>query len=74
MKPTIIEDEIFEFEPFEEGGSVLMAEETPWRGFDDELQELHYLKGARFINQLKLIVNSGEFYPINGENRYSNSH
>ena len=56
MKPAIIEDKIFEFEPFEENGSVLMVAETPWRGMADELQELHYLKGAQFINQLKLII------------------
>ena len=67
MKPIIIEDNIFDFEPCEEDGSVLLAEETPWRGFADELQDLHYLKGAQFINQLKLIVNSGEFRPIAGE-------
>ena len=42
MKPAIIEDKIFEFEPFEEDGSVLMVAETPWRGMADELQELHY--------------------------------
>ncbi len=56
MKPTIIDDKIFEFEPFEEDGSVLLAAETSWRGIADELQELHYLKGARFIYQLKLII------------------
>ena len=67
MKPTIIEDSILEFESFEEDGSVWIAAENPWRGFADELQELHYLKGVRFINQLKLIVNSGEFRPITGE-------
>ncbi len=67
MKPIIIEDNIFDFEPCEEDGSVLLAEETPWRGLADELQDLHYLKGAQFINQLKLIVNSGEFRPIAGE-------
>ena len=67
MKPTIIEDEIFEFEPFEEDGSVLLAAETSWRGMADELQELHYLKGAQFINQLKLIIYYGEFHPVEGE-------
>ena len=46
---------------------MLLAEEPLWRGFADELQELHFLKGAQFINQLKLIVNSGEFRPIAGE-------
>lgn len=67
MKPTIIEDEIFEFEPFEEDGSLLLAAETSWRGMADELQELHYLKGAQFINQLKLIIYYGEFHPVEGE-------
>lgn len=67
MKPTIIEDEIFEFEPFEEDGSVLTAAETSWRGMAAELQELHYLKGARFIKQLKLIVYYGEFRLVEGE-------
>ena len=68
----IIEDNFLDFEPFEEDGSVLKASETLWRGFADELQELHFLKGAQFIRQLKLIINSGEFYPINGEtNIYS---
>ena len=37
MKPTIIEDEIFEFEPFEKDGSELMAAETSWRGMAEEL-------------------------------------
>ena len=67
MKPTIIEDEIFEFEPFEKDGSELMAAETSWRGMAEELQELHYLKGARFINQLKLIIYYGEFHLVEGE-------
>ena len=67
MKPNIIEDHIFEFELFEEDCSVLMAAETSWRGMADELQELHYLKGARFINQLKLIIHYGEFHLVEGE-------
>ena len=67
MESAIIEDTIFEFEPFEEDGSVLLAAETSWRGMADELQELHYLKGARFINQLKLIIYYGEFHPVEGE-------
>ena len=72
MKPMIIEDSLLEFEPFEEDGSVLKASETLWRGFADELQELHFLKGAHFIRQLKLIINSGEFRLIDGEtNIYS---
>ena len=67
MEPTIIEDNIFEFESFEEDGSVLMAAETSWRGMADELQELHYLKGACFINQLKLIIYNGKFHLVEGE-------
>ena len=67
MKPNIIEDIIFEYEPFEEGGSVLMAAETSWRGMADELQELHYLKGAQFINQLKQIIYYGEFHLVEGD-------
>jgi hypothetical protein len=67
MKATIIEDNIFEFEPFEEDGSMLLPAETSWRGMADELQELHYLKGARFINQLKLIIYYGDFHPVEGE-------
>ena len=67
MKPTIIEDNIFEIEPFEEDGSVILAAESSWRGMAVELQELHYLKGAQFINQLKLIIYYGEFNPVDGE-------
>ena len=68
MNATIIEDTIIEYEPFEEDGSGMMASETFWRGFAIELQELHNLKGARFVNQLKLIVSEGEFHSIKGEN------
>ena len=67
MEQTIIEDNIFDFESFEEDGSVLMAAETSWRGMADELQELHYLKGACFINQLKLIIYYGKFHLVEGE-------
>ena len=67
MKTTIIEDDIFEIGTFEEDGSVLLAAEASWRGMADELQELHYLKGAQFINQLKLIIYYGDFYPVEGE-------
>ena len=67
MKTTIIEDDIFEIGTFEEDGSVLLAAEASWRGMADELQELHYLKGAQFINQLKLIIYNGEFHPVEGE-------
>ena len=68
MDSTIFEEDEIAFEAFdEENGSVLMAAETSWRGMAVELQELHYLKGASFINQLKLIINSGEFFPVEGE-------
>ena len=68
MDSTTIDNNIIDYEAFyEEDGSVLMAAEIPWRGFAVELQALHYLKGASFINQLKLIINSGEFFPVEGE-------
>ena len=68
MDSTIFEEDEIAFEAFdEENGSVLMAAETSWRGMAVELQELHYLKGASFINQLKLIINSGEFFHVEGE-------
>lgn len=61
MDSTLIEDNNIDIETFvEEDGSVLMAAESSWRGFATELQELHYLKGAQFVNQLKLIVSEGE--------------
>jgi len=68
MNLTETEDNIIDFETIgEEDGSVLIAAEIPWRGIDEELQELHYLKGAQFINQLKQIVYYGEFHPLEGE-------
>ena len=67
MSSTVIEDNVFEYEPFEEDGPVLMVAESLWRGFATELQELHSLKGAQFINQLKLIVSEGEFHLVKGE-------
>ena len=68
MESTVFEENEIAFETLdEEDGSVLMAAEIPWRGFAVELQALHYLKGASFINQLKLIINSGEFFPVEGE-------
>ena len=70
MDLTVFEDDEIAFVAFdEEDGSVLVAAESPWRGFAIELQDLHYLKGASFINQLKIIINSGEFFPIEGEPR-----
>ena len=68
MSSTLKEENVFEFELFEENGSVFTAAESSWRGFAIELQELHYLKGAQFVNQLKLIVFEGEFHPVKGEN------
>ena len=44
-----------------------IAEEPLWRGMADELQELHYLKGVKFVNQLKLIVCYGEFHAVDNE-------
>ena len=68
MNSTVSEEDEIAFDIFdEEDGSVLMVAESLWRGFAIELQELHYLKGASFINQLKLVVNSGEFRSIEGE-------
>jgi len=63
----IIEDKKIEFEPFEEDGSLLIVAETSWRGMAEELKELHYLKGAQFINQLKEIIYYGEFHPVEGD-------
>ena len=68
MKPAVIEDIIIEYETSEDDWySGLIAAESSWRGMADELQELHYLKGAKFINQLKLIIYYGEFTPVKGE-------
>ncbi len=67
MEPTNIEDRIFEIEPLEEEGSVLMVAESSWRGMADELEDLHFLKGAQFINQLKQIIYYGEFHSVEGE-------
>ena len=62
-----VSDIEFELDPFEEDGSVLIAAESSWRGMADELQELHFLKGAQFIKQLKLIIYYGEFHLVEGE-------
>jgi hypothetical protein len=73
MNPTNIDEPIVEYEkPYEDDGSLLIAAESSWRGMAVELQELHYLRGAQFINQLKLIVYYGDFHPVEGEtNIYS---
>lgn len=69
MNSTLIENNNIDFETFvEEDCSVLIAAESPWRGFATELLELHYLKGTQFVHQLKLIVSEGEFHPVEGDN------
>ena len=68
MKPIVIEDIILEFGTSGENeNSSLIAAESSWRGMAEELEELHYLKGASFIKQLKLIIYYGEFNPVEGE-------
>ena len=67
MNPTVIEDNNIDFELYVEDASLLVAAESAWRGFAIELQELHYLKGAQFINQLKLIASEGEFRLVEDE-------
>jgi len=65
---TMIADHIFEYNYVEEeNGSTLFVESVPWRGLADELAELHYLHGASFIKQLKLITYYGDFHPVEGE-------
>ena len=51
----------------EEDSLMLKAESCSWRGIAVELEELHYLHGARFVNQLKLITYYGNFHPVEGE-------
>ena len=49
-------NDIIEYELLgEDDPSLLIAMEPLWRGMADELQELHYLKGVKFVNQLKLL-------------------
>ena len=45
----------------EEDGSVMMAAEDSWRGLAVELNELHFVKGAAFVEQLRNIVYWGGF-------------
>ena len=47
--------------------NLLFAAEISWRGIAIDLQELHYLHGARFVNLLKLITYYGDFHPVEGE-------
>jgi len=65
---TMIDEHSFEYEILEEeDGSTQSVESIPWRGLADELAELHYLHGAQFIRQLKLIIEYGEFHLVAGE-------
>jgi hypothetical protein len=65
---TMIEEPFNEYEIFEEeDGLTLKVESCSWRGIDIELQELHYVHGASFVKQLKLITDYGEFHPVEGE-------
>lgn len=64
----MIEEPLYEYGFIgEEDGLTLKVEDSPWRGIAVELEELHYLKGARFVRQLKLITYYGEFHPVEGE-------
>ena len=65
---TMIEEPLYEYDFIgEEDGLTLKVEDSPWRGIAVELEELHYLKGARFVKQLKLITYYGEFHLVEGE-------
>ena len=64
----MIDEQLFEYEAIEEeDGLMLRVESVPWRGLADELAELHYLQGVKFIKQLKLITDCGDFHPVDGE-------
>ena len=64
----MIEEPFNEYEIFEEeDGLTLKVESCSWRGIDIELQELHYVHGASFVKQLKLITDYGEFHSVEGE-------
>ena len=64
----MIEDPLYEYDFIGEGDDLtLEVEESPWRGLAAELKELHYLHGARFVKQLKLITYYGDFHPVEGE-------
>lgn len=64
----MIDERLFEYDLLEEeDGSTLTVESVAWRGLADELAELHYLHGAQFVKQLKLITYYGDFHPVEGE-------
>lgn len=68
MEPFTMEEHLFTFDIFGDYvDSTWLAAEPLWRGLDVELEELHYLKGASFIKQLKQIVFYGEFHLVEGE-------
>ena len=63
-----MEEDIFTYDIYgEDNESTWMVEDSLWRGIADELEELHYLKGASFIKQLMQIIYYGEFHPVEGE-------
>ena len=65
---TMIEEPFNGYEIIEEeDGLTLKVESCSWRGIDIELQELHYVHGASFVKQLKLITDYGEFHPVEKE-------
>lgn len=65
---TMIADCLLEYGVIEEeDGSILRVESVPWRGLADELAELHFLHGASFIKQLKLITYYGDFHTVENE-------
>ena len=64
----VMEEQLFALDTFGDYvDTAWLAAEPLWRGIAVELEELHYLKGASFIKQLKLIVYYGEFQPVEGE-------
>jgi hypothetical protein len=67
MKMNILHDTLV-LEVFRDSDDYAwLAEEPLWRGIAVELEELHYLKGASFIKQLKQIIYYGDFHPVEGE-------
>lgn len=64
----MMEEHLFALDIFgDNDDSAWFAAESLWRGIAVELGELHYMKGANFIKQLKQIVCYGEFHPVEGE-------
>ena len=63
LEDTIFEDELFE----DELEQVWIAAEAPSRDIDEQLADLHTLKGAGFISMLKEITQQRAFTPLEGE-------